>query len=154
MQICGLTISDSLPKGDMVREFGAVGEHELDCCTCVTEGKPSWGVLFRSCGPCLSDMGRFEIFMGRFGFGHGAFCRRTGRLNPARSSLEMMWLNPARSSKSQFQETIVPRVSRVPHVTPRHQQSAKRKGFWEGQRPRCPRFAAARATRTLPLPCG
>ena len=23
---------------------------------------------------------------------------------------------------------------------------------WEGQRPRCPRFAAARATRTLPLP--
>jgi len=24
-------------------------------------------------------MGRFEIFMGRFGFGHGAFYRRTGR---------------------------------------------------------------------------
>ena len=23
---------------------------------------------------------------------------------------------------------------------------------WKGQRPRCPRFAAARATRTLPLP--
>ena len=23
---------------------------------------------------------------------------------------------------------------------------------WEGQRPRCPRFAVARATRTLPLP--
>ena len=55
-----------------MREFGAVGEHELDCCTCVTEGEPSWGVLFRSCGPCLSDMGRFEFFMGRFGFGHGA----------------------------------------------------------------------------------
>ena len=82
-----------------MREFGAVGEHELDCCTCVTEGKPSWGVLFRSCGPCLSDMGRFEIFMGRFGFGHGAFCRRTGR-------------------------------GSVPAA----------------------RFAAARATRTLPLP--
>ena len=28
---------------------------------------------------CLSDMGRFEFFMGRFGFGHGAFCRLTGR---------------------------------------------------------------------------
>ena len=40
---------------------------------------PSWGVLFWSCGPCLSDMGRFEFFMGRFGFGHGAFCRLTGR---------------------------------------------------------------------------
>ena len=26
----------------------------------------SWGVLFWSCGPCLSDMGRFEFFMGRF----------------------------------------------------------------------------------------
>ena len=24
-------------------------------------------------------MGRFEFFMGRFGFGHGAFCRLTGR---------------------------------------------------------------------------
>ena len=58
-------VSDSLPKGDVVREFGAVGEHELDCCTCVTEGKPSWGVLFRSCGPCRLDMGRFVA-------GHGA----------------------------------------------------------------------------------
>ena len=36
----------------------------------------------------------------------------------------MEWLNPARSSQSQFQETIVPRVSRVP---PRYQQSAKHK---------------------------
>ena len=24
-------------------------------------------------------MGRFDFFMGRFGFGHGAFCRLTGR---------------------------------------------------------------------------
>ena len=64
----------------------------------------SWGVLFWSCGPCLLDMGRFEIFMGRFGFGHGAFCRLTGRLNPAQSS------------QSKFQETIVPRVLLVPHV--------------------------------------
>ena len=39
----------------------------------------SWGVLFWSCGPCLSDMGRFEFVMGRFGFGHGSFCRLTGR---------------------------------------------------------------------------
>jgi len=36
-------------------------------------------------------------------------------------------LNPARSSQSQFQETIVPRVAHVPHVPLRHRQSAKRK---------------------------
>ena len=43
-------------------------------------GSPqSWGVLFWSCGPCHSDMGRFEFFMGRFGFGPGAVCRLTGR---------------------------------------------------------------------------
>ena len=61
--------------------------------------------------------------------------RRTGnedvappmRLNPVRSSLEMVWLNPARSFESKFQETIVPRVSRVPHVPLRYRQSAKRK---------------------------
>ena len=35
----------------------------------------------------------------------------------------------------QFSETIVPRVSRVPLC---YRQSAKRKGLWEGQRPRCP----------------
>ena len=35
------------------------------------------------------------------------------------------WLNPARSSQSKFQETIVPRVLRVPFVPPRYQQSAK-----------------------------
>ena len=46
-------------------------------------------------------------------------------LIPAQSSMQMVWLNPARSSQSKFQETIVPRVSRVPHVTPRHLQSAK-----------------------------
>ena len=39
----------------------------------------SWGVLFWSCGPCLSDMGRFEFVMGRFAAAHGAFCRLTGR---------------------------------------------------------------------------
>jgi len=47
------------------------------------------------------------------------------RLNPARSSLQMVWLNPARSSESKFQETIVPRVIRVSHVPPHHRQSAK-----------------------------
>ena len=41
------------------------------------------------------------------------------------SSMQMVWLNPARSSQSKFQETIVPRVSRVPHVPSRHLQSAK-----------------------------
>ena len=70
-------------------------------------------------------------------------------LNPARSSLQIVWLNPvqsssfctaacksrsslpivwpipARSSQSKFQETIVPRVSRVPHVPPRYRQNAK-----------------------------
>ena len=51
------------------------------------------------------------------------------RLNPARSSLRMVWLNPARSSESKFQETIVPRVIRVSHVPPHHRQSAKHKGF-------------------------
>ena len=40
-----------------MREFGAVGEHELDCCTCVTEGKPSWGVL-------VLVMGRFAAVPG------------------------------------------------------------------------------------------
>ena len=60
------------------------------------------------------------------------------RLNPARSSLRMVWLNPARSSESKFQETIVPRVARVLHVLLRHLPSAKPKGFWEGQHPRCP----------------
>ena len=35
------------------------------------------------------------------------------------------WLNPARSSESKFQETIVPRVIRVSHVPPRHLQSVK-----------------------------
>ena len=50
----------------------------------------------------------------------------------------MVWLNPARSPQSQFQETIVPRVIRVPHVPPRHLQSAKHKGHREGQCPRCP----------------
>ena len=40
----------------------------------------------------------------------------------AQSSMQMVWLNPARSFESKFQETIVPRVSRVP---PRHRQSAK-----------------------------
>ena len=64
--------------------------------------------------------------MGRFGFGHVAFCRCTGRLNPAQSS------------QSKFQETIVPRVLLVPHVPLCHLQSAKHKGLWEGQRPRCP----------------
>ena len=43
----------------------------------------------------------------------------------ARSSLPMAWLNPSRSSQSKFQETIVPRVSRVSHVPPRYLQSAK-----------------------------
>ena len=43
----------------------------------------------------------------------------------ARSSLPMAWLNPSRSSQSKFQETIVPRVSRVPFVPPRYLQSAK-----------------------------
>ena len=38
----------------------------------------------------------------------------------------------------QFSETIVLRVLRVLHVLLRHLPSAKRKGFWEGQRPRCP----------------
>ena len=38
------------------------------------------------------------------------------------SSMQMVWLNPARSSQSKFQETIVPRVSLVP---PRYRQSAK-----------------------------
>ena len=32
----------------------------------------SWGVLFWSCGTCLSDMGRFEFVMGRFAAAHGA----------------------------------------------------------------------------------
>ena len=45
----------------------------------------------------------------------------------AQSSLQMVWLNFARSSESQFQETIVPRVSRVPHVPLRHLPSAKHK---------------------------
>ena len=49
------------------------------------------------------------------------------RLNPVRISLQMVWLNPARSFESKFQETIVPRVSRVPHVPLRYRQSAKRK---------------------------
>ena len=40
----------------------------------------------------------------------------------------MMWLNPARSSQSQFQETIVPRVALVTLVPLRYQQSAKHKG--------------------------
>ena len=38
---------------------------------CLPQGKPSWGVLFWSCGSCLSDMGRFEFFMGRFAAAHG-----------------------------------------------------------------------------------
>ena len=37
----------------------------------VLQEKPSWGVLFWSCGSCLSDMGRFEFFMGRFAAAHG-----------------------------------------------------------------------------------
>jgi len=52
----------------------------------------------------------------------------------ARSSLQMVWLIPARSSQSKFQETIVPRVILVPL---RHLQSAKRiasvKVVFEGQ---------------------
>ena len=51
------------------------------------------------------------------------------RLNPAQSSMQMVWLNPARSSESKFQEIIVPRVIRVSHVPPHHWQSAKHKGF-------------------------
>ena len=52
----------------------------------------SWGVLFWSCGPCLLDMGRFEFVMGRFGFGHGAFCRLTGRGSvPAARACAMPW---------------------------------------------------------------
>ena len=58
-------------------------------------------------------------------------------LIPAQSSLQMVWLNPARSFQSQFQETIVPRVIRVSHVLLRHLQSAKRiasaKVVFEGQ---------------------
>jgi len=45
-----------------------------------------------------------------------------------RSSLQMVRLNPGRSSQSKFQETIVPRVIRVPFVPPRYQQSAKLTG--------------------------
>jgi len=38
----------------------------------------SWGVLFWSCGPCLSDMGRFEIFMGRLPPHMGRFAASPG----------------------------------------------------------------------------
>ena len=62
------------------------------------------------------------------------------RLNPVQSSLQMVWLNPARSSESQFQETIVPRVLRVPHVPLRHRQSAKRKASY------CTAICKARST--------
>lgn len=64
------------------------------------------------------------------------------RLNPAQSSLQMVWLNPARSSESKFQETIVPRVIRVPHVPLRYIQSAKHKAF---------HLAIGKARSTLPL---
>ena len=50
------------------------------------------------------------------------------RLNFERSPLQMKWLNPTRSSQSQFQETIVPRVARVTLVPLRCRQSAKHKG--------------------------
>ena len=43
----------------------------------------------------------------------------------ARSSLQMVRLNPGRSSQSKFQETIVPRVIRVSHVPLCYRQSAK-----------------------------
>ncbi len=36
-----------------------------------------------------------------------------------------VWINPARSSESKFQETIVPRVIRVTHVPLRYRQVAK-----------------------------
>ena len=39
-----------------------------------------------------------------------------------------VWLNPVQSSQSKFQETIVPRVLRVPFVPPRYRQSAKLTG--------------------------
>ena len=54
-----------------MREFGAVGEHELDCCTCVTEGKPSWGVL-------VLVMGRFAASPGGAASPLPAIRRRTG----------------------------------------------------------------------------
>ena len=98
-------------------------------------------------GRCLDDIMRNS--MRKASSGYFAFCkahregqrprcpirRCTGNedvappvwLNPARSSLQMVWLNPAQSSQSQFQETIVPRVIRVPHVPPRYQQVAKHK---------------------------
>ena len=77
--------------------------------------------------------------MGKASSGYFAFCkahregqrprcpirRRTGNEDVA----PPVWLNPARSSQSKFQETIVPRVPLVSHVPPRHLQSAEHKAF-------------------------
>ena len=36
-------------------------------------------------------MGRFEFVMGRFGFGHGAFCRLTGRGSVLAARFATVW---------------------------------------------------------------
>ena len=58
---------------------------------------------------------------------HASYASHTSHfaISKAQSSLQMVWLNPARSSESKFQETIVPRVIRVTHVPLCYQQSAK-----------------------------
>ena len=92
----------------------------------------TWGVLKSSWGVLVLVMGRFTAVLGGAASSLPAIRRHTGnedvvppvRLNSAQSSLQMVWLNFARSSQSRFQETI---VSRVPHVPLRHRQSAKHK---------------------------
>ena len=84
-------------------------------------------------GRCLDHLMRNSML--KASSGYFAFCkahregqrprcpirRRTGNEDVA----PPVWLNFARSSQSKFQETIVPRVIRVSHVSPRYQQSAK-----------------------------
>ena len=75
-----------------MREFGAVGECKLDGCTCVTEGKTVMGYFAAVPGGAASPL--------------PAIRRHTGNedvdppvwLNAVRSTLQMVWLNPAQST--------------------------------------------------------
>ena len=102
-----------------MREFGAVGECKLDGCTCVTEGKTVMGYFAAVPGGAASPLPAIRRHTGNEDVAPPVW------LNAVRSTLQMVWLNPAQSSQSKFQETIVPRVILVSHVTLPYRQVAK-----------------------------
>ena len=82
----------SLSKRDVMREFGAVGECKLDGCTCVTEGKTVMGYFAAVPGGAASPLPAIRRHTGNEDVAPPVW------LNAVRSTLQMVWLNPAQST--------------------------------------------------------